>query len=61
MGKVEKKMITDFDAFKAAWEKDAGNPYDSIMYYIIAALNIENDEKLANAMMTVVATKKDSV
>lgn len=58
---VEKAMITDFDKFKAAWEKDAGSPYETIMYYIIAALNIENDPKLANAMMTVVVSKKDSV
>ncbi|MHA1929823.1 MAG: DUF6935 domain-containing protein [Candidatus Thorarchaeota archaeon] len=59
--KVEKKMITDFEKFKAAWEKDAGDPYDSIMYYIIAAMNIPKDEKLANAMMTVVVSKKDSL
>ncbi|MGY5876561.1 MAG: hypothetical protein RTU30_12505 [Candidatus Thorarchaeota archaeon] len=59
--KVTKSMITDFDKFKAAWEKDAGDPYDSIMYYLIAALNIEKDDDLADAMMTVVVSKKDSL
>ena len=59
--KVEKAMITSFKKFKAAWEKDAGDRYDSIMYYIIAALNVEKDAELANAMMTVVVSKKDCV
>ena len=58
--KVTKSMITSFNKFKDAWEKDAGNPYDSIMYYLIAALNIEKDEDLADAMMTVVVSKKDT-
>ncbi|MFW9799937.1 MAG: DUF6935 domain-containing protein, partial [Candidatus Thorarchaeota archaeon] len=59
--KVTKTMITDFEKFKSAWEKDAGNPYDSIMYYVIAALNIENDPNVADAMMTVVVSKRDSM
>ncbi|UCE10247.1 MAG: hypothetical protein JSW61_14945 [Candidatus Thorarchaeota archaeon] len=58
--KVTKSMITDFDKFKAAWEKDAESPYEPIMYYLIAALNIEDDPKLADAMMTVVVSKRDS-
>ncbi|UCH03532.1 MAG: hypothetical protein JSW05_07995, partial [Candidatus Thorarchaeota archaeon] len=57
--KVTKGMITDFEKFKAAWEKDAGDPYESIMYYLIAALNIEKDTNLADAMMTVVVSKRD--
>ncbi|MFX0045706.1 MAG: DUF6935 domain-containing protein [Candidatus Hermodarchaeota archaeon] len=56
---VTKGMITDFKKFKAAWEKEAGNPYDSIVYYLIAALNIEKDAELADAMMTVVVSKRD--
>ena len=59
MGKVTKPMITSFSKFKSAWEKDAGKPENSIMYYLIAALNIEKDPKLAEAMMTVVVSKKD--
>jgi hypothetical protein len=62
MGKtVKKSMITSFDKFKAAWEKDASDPYDSILYYVIAALNIEKDHNLADAMMTVVVSKRDSM
>jgi hypothetical protein len=54
-------MTNDFKKFKAAWEKDAGDPYHSIMYYLIAALNIEKDADLADAMMTVVVSKRDSM
>ena len=54
-------MITSFDKFKKGWEKDAGKPEHAIMYYVIAALNVEKDPKLANAMMTVVVSKKDCV
>ncbi len=56
--KITKAMITSFKKFEAAWEKDAKDPYDSIMYYIIAALNIPKDSKLADAMMTVVVSKR---
>lgn len=59
--KVTKSMITNFNKFKAAWEKEASDPYDSIMYYVIAALNIEKDPKLADAMMTVVVSKKQCI
>jgi hypothetical protein len=59
MAKVTKKMITSFSKFKSEWEKDAGKPENTIMYYLIAALNIEKDPKLADAMMTVVVSKKD--
>ncbi len=58
MTKVKKPMITDFKKFKSAWAKDAGKPENTIMYYIIAALNIEKDPKLAESMMTVVVSKK---
>ena len=50
-------MITDFKKFKSAWEKDAGKPENTIMYYLIAALNIEKDPKLADAMMTILVHK----
>lgn len=59
--KISKSMITNFNKFKAAWESDASDPYDSILYYIIAALNIEKDAKLADAMMTVVVSKRDCI
>jgi hypothetical protein len=52
-------MITSFKKFQKAWEKDAKKPEHSIMYYLIAALNAEKDPKLADAMMTVVVSKKD--
>ena len=58
MAKVTKKMITSFSKFKSEWEKDAGKPENTIMYYLIAALNIEKDPKLADQMMTVVVSKK---
>ncbi len=58
--KIIKSMISDFRKFKTAWEKDAGDPQSSIMYYLIAALNIEKNEDLADAMMTVVVSKNDS-
>ncbi len=59
MGKVTKPMITSFSKFKSAWEKDAGKPENSILYYLMAALMIEKDSDLADAMMTVVVSKKD--
>jgi hypothetical protein len=59
MGKVTGDMITSFSKFKSAWEKDAGKPEKSILYYLIAALNIEKDPELAEAMMTVVVSKRD--
>ena len=52
-------MITSFSKFKSEWEKDAGKPENTIMYYLIAALNVEKDPKLADAMMTVVVSKRD--
>ncbi len=61
MGKITKPMITSFSKFHSAWEKDAGKPENTIMYYLIAALNIEKDPKLADAMMTVVVSKRDCV
>ena len=54
-------MITSFPRFKAEWEKDAGKPENTIMYYLIAALNVEKDPELADAMMTVVVSKNDCV
>ncbi len=54
-------MITSFSKFKSEWEKNEGKPENTIMYYLIAALNVEKDPKLANAMMTVVVSKKDCV
>ncbi|MHA1637653.1 MAG: DUF6935 domain-containing protein [Candidatus Thorarchaeota archaeon] len=58
---MTKAMITSFDKFKKAWEKDAGKPENTIMYYLIAALNVEKDPKLANAMMTILVSKKHCI
>lgn len=52
-------MITSFARFKSEWEKEAGKPENTIMYYLIAALNIEKDPELAETMMTVIVSKKD--
>ena len=54
---VTGKMITSFEKFQAAWEKDAGEPENTIFYYIIALLNIERDEKIAAAMMSILVHK----
>ena len=54
-------MITSFSKFKAGWEEDAGTPENTIMYYLIAALNVEKDPQLADAMMTVVVSKNDCI
>ncbi len=61
MKKLTKSLITDYEKFKSEWEKDSGTPEETIMYYIIAALNLEKDRKLGEAMMTVVVSKKDLV
>lgn len=61
MAKVTRKMITSFSTFQKEWEKDAGKPENTILYYLIAALNIEKDQALADAMMTVIVSKKDSL
>jgi hypothetical protein len=54
---VTGKMITDFDKFKASWEKNAGEPEQTIFHYLIALLNIERDEKVAEAMITILIHK----
>jgi hypothetical protein len=59
--KTTKEIITSFSKFKSAWEKDSHTPENTIMYYLIAALNIEKDHKLAEAMMTVVVSKNDCI
>ncbi len=61
MTKVTKKMITSFSKFKSEWENDADKPENTIMYYLIAALNVEKDPDLADAMMTIVVSKKDTI
>ncbi len=58
---VTKALCTDFETFKSGWEKDAAKPENTIMYYLMAALNIERDIALADAMMTVVVTKDHTV
>jgi hypothetical protein len=57
--KVTKALITSFSKFKSAWEKDAGKPENTLMYYLMAALNLEKDKKLGDAMMTLVVSKRD--
>ena len=61
MAKITKPMITSFSKFQSAWEKDAGKPENTIMYYLIAALNIEKDPKLADQMMSLIVSKKQCI
>jgi hypothetical protein len=61
MGKITKPMITSFSKFKSSWEKDAGTPENSIMYYLMAALMVEKDPELADAMMTVVVSTRGCI
>jgi hypothetical protein len=56
---IKGKMITDFDAFKANWEKDAKDPAQSIFYLLMAAYNYcSKDKKIGEAMATIVLSKK---
>jgi hypothetical protein len=59
--KITKEMITSFSKFRSAWEKDADKPENTIIYYIIAALNVERDPRLADAMMSLVVSKNDCI
>jgi hypothetical protein len=59
--KITKEMITSFSKFRSAWEKDADKPENIIIYYIIAALNVERDPRLADAMMSLVVSKNDCI
>jgi hypothetical protein len=61
MANVTMKMITSFSKFKSEWEKDAGKPENTIMYYLIAALNVEKNPELADQMMTVIVSKKHCI
>ena len=51
-------FIEDFDEFKTSWQKKAGTPEQTILHYINAALVAEDKPQLADAMMTVVVSKK---
>ena len=55
---VTMPMITSFMKFQDAWEKDAGKPENTIMYYLIAALNLEKDRDTAENMMTALISKR---
>ena len=61
MGTVTKSMITDFKKFKTAWVKDAGKPENTIMYYLIAALNLKKKKDVGEDMMTLLVSKKHCV
>ena len=52
-------MIIDFNKFKSEWEKNAGDPADSIFYLLIAAYNYSSKDKAnGEAMATVVLSKE---
>lgn len=54
---MTRALISDFSKFKTAWERDSGSPENSVLYYMMAALMVEQDPALAEAMMTVVVSK----
>ncbi|HUT81800.1 MAG TPA: hypothetical protein VMZ29_11410 [Candidatus Bathyarchaeia archaeon] len=52
-------IITDFKKFNDAWEKNAGDPAQSVFYFAIAAYNYSvKDVDIGDAMATVVLSKK---
>ena len=59
--KIEKhikgKIITDFDEFKADWEKVAGEPRQTMFFFLIAVYNYMTDQKLGENMATVPLAK----
>jgi len=59
--KVEKhikgKIITDFDEFKAEWEKVAGDPRQTVFFFLIAVYNYMNDQKIGEEMATIPLAK----
>jgi len=59
--KVEKhikgKIITDFDEFKAEWEKIAGDPRQTVFFFLIAVYNYMTDQKLGENMATIPLAK----
>jgi hypothetical protein len=59
--KVEKhikgKIITDFNTFKTEWEKAAGDPRQTVLFFLIAAYNYMTDKKVGENMATVVLPK----
>lgn len=59
--KVEKhikgKIITDFDEFKAGWEKVAGDPRQTVFFFLIAVYNYMTDQKLGEDMATIPLAK----
>ncbi|MBN1328898.1 MAG: hypothetical protein JXA54_05440 [Candidatus Heimdallarchaeota archaeon] len=52
-------MITDFNKFNDAWEKNAGDPAQSVFYFAIATYNYSvKDVEIGDAMATVILSKK---
>ena len=52
-------MIHDLDEFNAKWEQESSDPYNVIMLYLIAALQVEKNPMIAENMMTIIVSKKD--
>jgi len=59
--KVEKhikgKIVTDFNAFKAEWEKVAGDPRQTVFFFLIAVYTYMTTKKVGEDMATVVLPK----
>ncbi len=57
--KITGEMITDFNKFKASWEKNASDPAQSIFHFLIAAYNYSvKDKAIGEAMATLILSKK---
>jgi len=60
--RVKRELITDFAKFKAAWEKHASDPLDSLFYFLMAAyVYCSVDKNLGEAMATLILSKKHNV
>ncbi len=54
---LKMKMIRDFDKFKRSWTKTAKDPGMCAFHYMIALMNVEEDFKLACAMVSIMVHK----
>ena len=52
-------MIFDLDTFISKWNQVSSDPYEVILLYLMAALNIEKNPEEAENMMTVIVSKRD--
>ena len=56
--KITGSLITDFDAFKKSWEKNAKDPVQSVFHFAMAAYNYSKDPEIGEPMTTLILSKK---